>query len=259
MKLFLVIWFCAFSVSMASELPNQENERDLVMKVRVETITETNVTTKVEQRENYYLVVKYKVLEICEGGNYSGEEIKVVHEDGKEQELKAGDELFIQVKKNQQYRKLADDFLKYADVIIPEEYLADFEFVGSKKSCLCKSADTTSFGQKKHNLITMKVKVLKVPEITFDEEHGPPEDEYSIVKYKVLKIYAGEYAEENIKVAHFGETTKDLRVGDEVCSQFEATTRFRETAKSAVEAFGIVIAEEDLADFLFIKSERCVD
>jgi hypothetical protein len=102
--------------------------------------------------------------------------------------------------------------------------------------------------------LVIKVKVEKIQESAFAPEVEPPEDSYLVVVYKVLKVCKGKYQEDEIKGAHFGDTTKDLKIGDELFIRIKPTQRFRETAKFALEDFGIVIPEESLADFVFVET-----
>lgn len=100
------------------------------------------------------------------------------------------------------------------------------------------------------------MKVEKIQESAFAPEVEIPEDSYLVVVYKVLEVCRGEYQEEEIKIAHFGDTTKDLKVGDVICIRVKPTKRLRETAQSVLEDFGIVIPEESLADFVFVEANQ---
>lgn len=119
--------------------------------------------------------------------------------------------------------------------------------------CIVVFVASNSLTAQSKNSLVLKVKVEKVPQSAFAPGVEPPEDFYLPVSYKVLKACKGEYVGEELRVAHFGDTARDKRVGDELYIRIKRTARIRETAKSAFEAFGVVFQEESLADYEFVE------
>jgi hypothetical protein len=110
------------------------------------------------------------------------------------------------------------------------------------------------FGQstkRENNLITARLFVENVPESAFAPGTVPSEDSYSVITYIAVHSNDKQLDKTLIKVAHFGESDKDLKVGDEICAQIRPTKRFREDAKVIFESFGIVLPEELIADFVY--------
>jgi hypothetical protein len=114
-----------------------------------------------------------------------------------------------------------------------------------------------AFGQTKDRL-KIYAKVLDIPESSFDQEEEPRAHAYIIIKYKVLRVLKGTYAEDEIKVAHGIGSRRKLHVNDEVILEVKPTIEFRETAEILKEA-GTDRSEESIADFIFVKFIRHSD
>lgn len=104
----------------------------------------------------------------------------------------------------------------------------------------------------KHLVIRAEVRHLQ--QSAFASNVEIPEDSYLVVTYSIKRIRKGEYSGNEIKVAHFGNSANGLHIGDETCIRLRSTDRIRRTAKSALEDFGVVIAEDSMADYEFVEA-----
>ena len=83
-----------------------------------------------------YVVLTYKVLEVC-GGDYEGGEIKVAQGAFSKRKLKAGDEIALLVKPTREFREVAEALKKAGMGSRSEADITDYIVVASSKFDSC--------------------------------------------------------------------------------------------------------------------------
>ena len=132
MKKGFLIWL-TMGLLVGSVFGQERSDNSLIIAAKVNRIHQTGFD---EGTENFFDIVGYKVLKVCQG-DYVVSDINVAHVVGSVKDLKVGDVVCRRLRSTVKLRDVAKLLFEGTGLSVSEDYLADYVFDTSDDTCEC--------------------------------------------------------------------------------------------------------------------------